>query len=108
MTILGLIILGIVIDAGGGPTGEQVLSLPPRRRRDPLLTDETLFVSLRVVGVRNWSTPFVQYLGVEGPLGRFLGTSESGAPHVDGSLPAARSCRVLGRLCSSCLLVQWN
>ncbi|KAI5477843.1 Dicarboxylic amino acid permease [Pseudohyphozyma bogoriensis] len=51
ITIVGLIILGIVLDAGGGPTHE-------------------------VIGFRNWkapSGPFQQYLGIEGAWGRFLG-----------------------------------
>ncbi|OAV94228.1 hypothetical protein PTTG_00614 [Puccinia triticina 1-1 BBBD Race 1] len=50
VTIVGLIILGIILDAGGGPD------------RD-------------VIGFRNWREPgpFVQHLGIEGPLGRFLG-----------------------------------
>ncbi|KAI7952871.1 hypothetical protein MJO29_008502 [Puccinia striiformis f. sp. tritici] len=50
ITIVGLIILGIILDAGGGPDHD-------------------------VIGFRNWRNPgpFVQHLGVEGPLGRFLG-----------------------------------
>ncbi|KAL6890089.1 putative general amino acid permease [Trichoderma evansii] len=50
LTIVGLIILSIVIDAGGGPNGEYI-------------------------GFRYWKHPgpFVQYEGVKGPLGRFLG-----------------------------------
>ncbi|GAA5831271.1 hypothetical protein JCM11251_007815 [Rhodosporidiobolus azoricus] len=50
ITILGLIILGIVLMSGGGPSGE-------------------------VIGGMNWRDPgaFVQYLGISGSLGRFLG-----------------------------------
>lgn len=50
VTIVGLIILGIILDAGGGPD------------HDP-------------IGFRYWNDPgpFVQHLGVEGSFGRFLG-----------------------------------
>ncbi|KAJ9621044.1 hypothetical protein H2203_007631 [Taxawa tesnikishii (nom. ined.)] len=50
MTIVGLIILSIILDAGGGPN------------RDP-------------IGFRYWRNPgpFVQYLGIPGTTGRFLG-----------------------------------
>ncbi|GAA5911107.1 hypothetical protein JCM8208_000278 [Rhodotorula glutinis] len=50
LTIIGLIILGIVLDAGGGPNGEYI-------------------------GTRYWRDPgaFAQYLGIEGATGRFLG-----------------------------------
>ncbi|BGP00891.1 hypothetical protein NBRC10513v2_001015 [Rhodotorula toruloides] len=50
VTILGLIILGIVLTAGGGPSGE-------------------------VIGGKYWQNPgpLVQYLGIEGAKGRFLG-----------------------------------
>ncbi|KAH8924824.1 hypothetical protein BT69DRAFT_1261010 [Atractiella rhizophila] len=50
VTIVGLIILGIVIDLGGGPQGERL-------------------------GFRFWKDPgpFVQYLGIQGAKGRFLG-----------------------------------
>lgn len=50
VTILGLIILGIVLTAGGGPSGE-------------------------VIGGKYWQNPgpFVQYLGIAGAKGRFLG-----------------------------------
>jgi amino acid transporter len=50
LTIVGLIILGIIITSGGGP-------------------DHT------TIGFRYWRSPgaFVQYKGIEGTLGRFLG-----------------------------------
>ncbi|KAH8919055.1 hypothetical protein BT69DRAFT_1246871 [Atractiella rhizophila] len=50
ITIIGLIIVGIVISAGGGPTGETI-------------------------GFKYWRDPgpFVQVLGIPGALGRFLG-----------------------------------
>ncbi|BGP45246.1 hypothetical protein JCM10450v2_001063 [Rhodotorula kratochvilovae] len=50
ITIVGLVILGIILAAGGGPSGE-------------------------VIGGKYWRDPgpFVQYLGIEGSLGRFLG-----------------------------------
>lgn len=50
LTIVGLIILGIVLDLGGGPTHDRL-------------------------GFRYWKHPgpFVQYLGLEGAKGRFLG-----------------------------------
>lgn len=50
LTIIGLIILGIVLDVGGGPNGEYI-------------------------GTKYWRSPgaFVQYLGIEGATGRFLG-----------------------------------
>ncbi|OJA12045.1 hypothetical protein AZE42_06700 [Rhizopogon vesiculosus] len=50
LTITGLIILGIVIDLGGGPNHDRI-------------------------GFRYWKNPgpFVQYNGIEGAKGRFLG-----------------------------------
>lgn len=50
ITIVGLIILGIILDAGGGPDHDAI-------------------------GFRYWRNPgpFVQHLGIEGSLGRFLG-----------------------------------
>ncbi|KAH9814322.1 amino acid permease/ SLC12A domain-containing protein [Melampsora americana] len=50
ITIVGLIILGIILDAGGGPDHNAI-------------------------GFRYWRNPgpFVQYLKIEGSLGRFLG-----------------------------------
>ncbi|GAA5983478.1 hypothetical protein JCM11641_005822 [Rhodosporidiobolus odoratus] len=50
ITIVGLIILGIILDCGGGPNGEYI-------------------------GTRYWRDPgaMVQYLGIEGATGRFLG-----------------------------------
>lgn len=50
LTIVGLIILGIIISAGGGPEGE-------------------------VIGFKYWSNPGAlnQYEGIAGALGRFLG-----------------------------------
>ncbi|KZT68767.1 hypothetical protein DAEQUDRAFT_727412 [Daedalea quercina L-15889] len=50
IAIVGLIILGIVIDLGGGPNHDRI-------------------------GFRYWKHPgpFVQYNGIEGPTGRFLG-----------------------------------
>ncbi|QIX01608.1 hypothetical protein AMS68_007125 [Peltaster fructicola] len=50
ITIIGLIILGIVIDAGGGPSHD-------------------------VIGFRYWNNPgpFVQYMNIPGTSGRFLG-----------------------------------
>lgn len=50
LTIVGLIILGIILDAGGGPDGDAI-------------------------GFRYWNNPgpFVQRLGYSGALGRFLG-----------------------------------
>ncbi|GAA6044926.1 hypothetical protein JCM8097_004461 [Rhodosporidiobolus ruineniae] len=50
VTIVGLIILGIILDCGGGPNGEYI-------------------------GTKYWRDPgaFVQYLGIEGAKGRFLG-----------------------------------
>ncbi|GAA5935027.1 hypothetical protein JCM1841_000099 [Sporobolomyces salmonicolor] len=50
ITIVGLIIVGIVIDCGGGPNGEYI-------------------------GTKYWRDPgaMVQYLGLEGATGRFLG-----------------------------------
>ncbi|SAM05048.1 hypothetical protein [Absidia glauca] len=51
LTILGLIILGIIIDAGGAPPNHEV------------------------IGVRYWQDPgpWVQFHGIPGALGRFLG-----------------------------------
>merc|ERR1711939_160955 len=51
LTIVGLIILGIIIDCGGGPNGEYI-------------------------GTKYWRDPgaFVQYAGIPGAKGRFLGT----------------------------------
>ncbi|GAA5975986.1 hypothetical protein JCM10908_005347 [Rhodotorula pacifica] len=51
LTIIGLIILGIILDCGGGPNGDKI-------------------------GFRYWRNPgaFVQFLGIEGATGRFLGT----------------------------------
>lgn len=48
--IVGLIILSIILTAGGGPSGE-------------------------VIGGKYWVDPgpFNQYLGIDGSLGRFLG-----------------------------------
>lgn len=50
LTLVGLIILGIILDLGGGPTHDRI-------------------------GFRYWKEPgpFVQYLGIEGAKGRFLG-----------------------------------
>lgn len=50
ITIIGLIILGVILTAGGGPSGE-------------------------VIGGKYWRDPgpFVQYLGIDGSLGQFLG-----------------------------------
>ena len=50
ITITGLIILGIVLDLGGGPNLDRI-------------------------GFRYWKNPgpFVQYEGIQGPTGRFLG-----------------------------------
>jgi amino acid transporter len=50
LTIVGLIILGIIISAGGGPSGE-------------------------VIGFKYWRDPgpFTQYAGIPGSLGQFLG-----------------------------------
>ncbi|GAA5839943.1 hypothetical protein JCM9279_005217 [Rhodotorula babjevae] len=50
LTIIGLIILGVILDVGGGPNGEYI-------------------------GTKYWRSPgaFVQYLGIEGATGRFLG-----------------------------------
>lgn len=50
ITITGLIILGIVLDLGGGPNGDRI-------------------------GFRYWKNPgpFVQYEGIPGAKGRFLG-----------------------------------
>jgi amino acid transporter len=50
LTITGLIILGIILDAGGGPDHKPI-------------------------GFRYWRNPgpFVQYLGIQGATGRFLG-----------------------------------
>ncbi|EJD51922.1 hypothetical protein AURDEDRAFT_158765 [Auricularia subglabra TFB-10046 SS5] len=50
ITIVGLVILGIVIDLGGGPTRDRI-------------------------GFRYWKSPgpFAQYLEIPGSLGRFLG-----------------------------------
>ncbi|KZV73878.1 amino acid transporter [Peniophora sp. CONT] len=50
ITIVGIIILGIIVDAGGGPQGEAI-------------------------GFRYWNNPgaFNQFLDIEGTLGRFLG-----------------------------------
>lgn len=50
VTIVALIILGIILDAGGGPDHD-------------------------VIGFRFWVNPgpFVQYLGIPGVTGRFLG-----------------------------------
>ncbi|GJN94239.1 hypothetical protein Rhopal_007313-T1 [Rhodotorula paludigena] len=50
ITIVGLIILGIILDCGGGPNGEYI-------------------------GTKYWRDPgaFVQYMGIEGATGRFLG-----------------------------------
>ncbi|BGP18332.1 hypothetical protein JCM10213_008505 [Rhodosporidiobolus nylandii] len=50
ITIVGLIILGIILDCGGGPNGEYI-------------------------GTKYWREPgaMVQYLGVPGATGRFLG-----------------------------------
>jgi hypothetical protein len=50
VTITGLIVLGIVLDLGGGPNRDRI-------------------------GFRYWKNPgpFVQYDGISGPKGRFLG-----------------------------------
>ena len=50
MTITGLIILGIVLDLGGGPSHDRI-------------------------GFRYWKNPgpFAQYAGIEGSKGQFLG-----------------------------------
>lgn len=50
ITLVGLVILGIILDLGGGPT------------HDP-------------IGFRYWKNPgpFVQYAGIAGATGRFLG-----------------------------------
>ncbi|KIO33866.1 hypothetical protein M407DRAFT_65140 [Tulasnella calospora MUT 4182] len=50
LTLVGLIILGIILDLGGGPSHDRI-------------------------GFRYWKEPgpFVQYLGIEGAKGRFLG-----------------------------------
>lgn len=50
ITITGLIILGIILDLGGGPNGDRI-------------------------GFRYWKNPgpFVQYSGISGAKGRFLG-----------------------------------
>lgn len=48
ITIIGLIIAGIVISAGGGPNHEAI-------------------------GFRYWKEPFMQYKGIPGAWGRFLG-----------------------------------
>ncbi|GAA5920626.1 hypothetical protein JCM6882_009057, partial [Rhodosporidiobolus microsporus] len=50
ITIVGLIILGIILDCGGGPNGEYI-------------------------GTKYWREPgaMVQHLGIDGALGRFLG-----------------------------------
>jgi len=50
VTIVGLILLGIILDAGGGPDHDAI-------------------------GFRYWRNPgpFVQYLGIQGSLGKFLG-----------------------------------
>ncbi|GAA6063966.1 hypothetical protein JCM10212_004814 [Sporobolomyces blumeae] len=50
LTIIGLIILGIIIDCGGGPNGQYI-------------------------GTKYWRDPgaLVQYAGIEGTTGRFLG-----------------------------------
>ncbi|KAJ8084224.1 hypothetical protein PM082_002991 [Marasmius tenuissimus] len=50
LTIVGLIILGIVLDLGGGPSGDRI-------------------------GFRYWLNPgpFAQYNGIQGTTGRFLG-----------------------------------
>ncbi|EGN94272.1 hypothetical protein SERLA73DRAFT_96338 [Serpula lacrymans var. lacrymans S7.3] len=52
VTITGLIILGIIVDLGGGPNHDRI-------------------------GFRYWRNPglFVQYDGISGPKGRFLGWS---------------------------------
>lgn len=50
LTIVGLILLGIILSAGGGPSGE-------------------------VIGFKYWKNPgpFTQYAGIPGALGQFLG-----------------------------------
>ena len=50
VTIIGLIIMSFILDLGGGPNGDRI-------------------------GFRYWKDPgpFVQYLGIAGALGRFLG-----------------------------------
>ena len=50
ITITGLIILGIILDLGGGPNGDRI-------------------------GFRYWKNPgpFVQFDGISGAKGRFLG-----------------------------------
>lgn len=50
LTIVGLIILGVILTAGGGPDGEKI-------------------------GFKYWRDPgpFVQYMGISGSKGRFLG-----------------------------------
>ena len=57
ITIVGLIILGVVIDAGATPSRE-------------------------VIGLNRWYDPgpWVQFHGVEGALGRFLGQSRQYKP----------------------------
>ncbi|KIY49348.1 hypothetical protein FISHEDRAFT_41204 [Fistulina hepatica ATCC 64428] len=67
MLIIGLILMGIVISAGGGPKGE-------------------------VYGFKYWHDPvsgaFVQYLDIPGPLGRFCGfwTTFSNAAYAYSSV----------------------
>ncbi|PBK73254.1 hypothetical protein ARMSODRAFT_625405 [Armillaria solidipes] len=65
MLIVGLIIMGLVIDLGGGPDHHRY-------------------------GFQYWRNPgpFVQYLGIEGSLGRFLGfwTTFSNAAYAYGGV----------------------
>ena len=51
LTIIGIIILGVIVDLGGGPKHD-------------------------LVGFRYWKNPgpFTNYLGITGPKGHFLGT----------------------------------
>ncbi|PPQ95744.1 hypothetical protein CVT26_015870 [Gymnopilus dilepis] len=70
LTIIVLIITGIIIDLGGSPNREQV----------PSMTSISVTYCLRrFIGFKNWRNPgpFIQYRGIKGSLGKFLGVWSS-------------------------------
>lgn len=68
ITIVGLIILGIILDLGGGPDHDRQGTFTPG------VAFGTLTLYLRI-GFRYWKHPgpFVQYHGIPGATGRFVG-----------------------------------
>jgi len=62
----GLLILGIVLDLGGGPNHDRFVKCSIA---EPIITCD------RRIGFRYWKNPgpFVQFSGIEGKWGQFLG-----------------------------------